>query len=120
MTYLKRYGLSLIYVIISIIVMLGILALFYYYDFINNSTYNILKLVMLLLSIFINSFLLGNKVIEKGYLEGIKFGIIVIILLLIPTIIMKKLQVKLFIYYAMIIITSVLGSMIGISKKKNV
>lgn len=118
MTYIKKYGLRLIYTIILIIILIGILTIFYYYDLINTSTYNVLKLIILLISIFLNSFILGKNVKEKGYLEGIKFGLIIIILLLIPTIIMKQLKIKLIIYYSMIISTSILGSIMGINKKK--
>ena len=118
MTYIKKYGLRLIYTIILIIILIGILTIFYYYDLINTSTYNVLKLIILLISIFLNSFILGKNVKEKGYLEGIKFGLIIIILLLIPTIIMKQLNIKLIIYYSMIISTSILGSIMGINKKK--
>ena len=118
MTYIKKYGLRLIYTIILIIILIGILTIFYYYDLINTNTYDVLKLILLLISIFLNSFILGKNVKEKGYLEGIKFGLIIIILLLIPTIIMKQLKIKLIIYYSMIISTSILGSIMGINKKK--
>lgn len=117
MTYLKKYGLRLLYTIISILLSLLLITLIYNYNFINQNTYKILKIIVFLLSIFINSFLLGKKSLNKGYLEGIKFSLIIIILLIFLTLIFKlKFKFSLILYYLIILSTSTLGSMIGISR----
>jgi len=104
--------------ILELFTLLFLVTILYYFNLINEKTFDVLKLIILLSSIFINSFILGKKKNNKGYIEGIKYGIIIISLLLIITIIFSKLQFKLFIFYPLILITSLLGSMIG-SVKKN-
>ena len=110
MTYIKKYGLRLLYTIISILLSLLFLTI----------TYKILKIIILLLNIFINSFILGTKTTNKGYLEGIKFSLIIISILLILTLLLNlSIKPRIILYYLIIIFTSTLGSMIGINKNKN-
>lgn len=120
MTYLKKYGLHLIYTTISILLSLLLITTLNYFNIISSTVYNILKIIVLLLNLFISNFILGKKAISKGYLEGLKLSIITILLLLIFSFILNlPLQPKIIIYYLIIIGTSVLGSMIGINKKKD-
>lgn len=116
--YLKKYGTRLFYNILELIILLFFITILYYFNIINDGTYSALKLIILLLSIFINSFILGLNTNNKKYIEGIKYGIILIILLFIPTIILNSFKMKVFIYYLLIIITSMFGSMFSIIKKK--
>lgn len=121
MTYFKKYGLRLIYTILAIILSLLLITILYYYNLINQNTYKILKIIVILLNIFISSFILGKKASNKGYLEGIKFSIIIILLLLILTLIFNlTFKPKIILYYFIILTTSTLGSMIGISKNKDI
>ena len=61
---------------------------------------------------------LGSKVKEKGYLEGIKIsGIIVLLFIIVSLILKQKLNLNSFIYYFILIVSSTIGSMIGINKK---
>ena len=120
MTYIKKYGLRLLYTIISILLSLLFLTIIYNYNLINQNTYKILKIIILLLNIFINSFILGTKTTNKGYLEGIKFSLIIISILLILTLLLNlSIKPRIILYYLIIIFTSTLGSMIGINKNKN-
>ena len=119
MTFIKKYLIHLLTTILSIIITLLLLTTLYYFNIINESTYNILKIVILLISIFFNSLLLGRKAKNKGYLEGIKLSLILIVLFLIPTVILSNFNIKVLIYYLIMILTSSLGSMIGINMKKN-
>ncbi len=118
MNFLIKYGLGTLYTIAGVIVSLLVITGLYYFDLINDGVFTFLKLITIISSIFINSFLLGRKTDKKGYLEGCKFGGIIIFLLLIPTIISGNFKIRVLIYYVIIIITAVLGSMIGISRKK--
>lgn len=115
--YIIKYGKTILFNILELIILLFLITLLYYFNIINDKTYQVLKLIILLSSIFINSFILGTKSKTKGYLEGIKYGVLIISIILIITLITYKLQTKLLIYYPLILITSTLGSMIGITKK---
>ena len=118
MTNLKKYLIQFSITIISIIVSLLVLTIFYNYNIINASTFNILKLLFLLLSLFIISFILGKKTKNKGYLEGIKLSTFIILLFLIISLFTKSLKFKSIIYYIIIFTTSLFGSMLGINRKK--
>ena len=119
MTYIKKYLIFLSTTTISIIILLFLLTIFYYFNIINNQTYNILKIVILIISIFFNSLFLGKKTKSKGYLEGLKLSLPLIVISLIPTIILSKFTFSILIYYVIIMTTGALGSMIGINMKKN-
>ena len=120
MKFLWRYGKRLFFTIISIILLLFMVTILYYSNFINEGTYNFLKLFITLTSIFVNAIILGKSSNNsKGYMDGIMFGLLIILLILIPTLIANKLELKLLVYYGMILGTTTLGSMFGKSTKKN-
>ena len=118
MTNIKKYTISTTLTITLILVLLFFITTIYYFNLISMKTFSILKLLVILISTFIASFLLGTKTKNKGYLEGIKQSLILIVIFLIPTIITSNFNLKVFIYYLIILITGSLGSMIGINKKK--
>jgi len=113
MSYIK----SIFFNVLELFILLFLITILYYFNLINEKTFSILKLIILLLSIFINSFILGKNTKKKSYIEGIIYGSILITLLIIITIIFSKIQIKLFIFYPLILITSILGSMMGKIKK---
>ncbi len=108
---------ALLFNIIELFILLFFITILYYFNLINDKTFEVLKLIILLSSIFINSFILGKNTKNKSYIEGIKYGVLLIILLLLITIIFYKVKIKLLIFYPLILITSILGSMIGCIKK---
>ena len=110
--YIKRLG----YMILSIFISLIVLTLLYYLNIISSNIFHILELLILLINIFISTYILGKTASNKGYLEGIKFGILMIIILTLIT--REPLRFRIILYYFIVIITSVLGSMIGINKKE--
>lgn len=119
MTYLKKYGLRFLYTFIIIIISLSITTALYYFNIINNGTYKILKITLVLLSIFINALILGKNAQQKGYLEGLKLSLIIPLFFVLTLITKQPLKLRLLLYYLIILITSIFGSMIGISKKKD-
>ena len=115
---MKKYLFSILITFISIIVTLLITTTLYYFNIINHTTYNILKIFLFIISLFINSFILGKKTSKKGYLEGLKLSLPIIILFLIISLITNNFKPTIIIYYLIILITSIFGSMVGISTKK--
>ncbi len=119
MTYLKKYGLRLIYTLIAIFILLILSTTLYYFNIINNTFYKIMKIIIVLLSIFINAFILGKGANQKGYLEGLKLGAMIIPIFFILTLITSNpLKLRVILYYMIIMISSIFGSMVGISRKK--
>lgn len=113
MSYIK----GILFNIIELFILLFIITILYYFNLINEKTFEVLKLITLLITIFINSFILGKNTKKKSYLEGIIYGIVLITILLLLTIVLSKIQIKLLIFYPLILITSILGSMMSKIKK---
>jgi len=117
--YLKSLAIS----ILSLLLLTLIMTLLSYFNIIGNTFINILELIIPIFSLFIGSFLLGKSAKEKGYLEGIKFSLIFIIILVLFNYLGLKINFEFndLIFYLILIISSTLGSMIGInfSKGKN-
>ena len=79
----------------------------------------IIKIIIPILAVFISSIILGKQSKEKAYLEGIKFSTIFIIFITIIKILLKStFNYKVFIIYIIMIISSILGSILGINIKK--
>ena len=68
---------------------------------------------------FIIGFLVGKKATHKGYLEGIKISLSLIFILIVINVLFYQTGFSLerTIYYFILILSSTLGSMIGINKQ---
>jgi len=120
MNYLKKVGKCLLYTFSTILIGILIITILNYLNVFSIKLVSIFKILILVLAIFIGSFLLGIKSNKKGYLEGIKYGIIVsIILATLNLIIYHEFELKDLILYIIIITCSCLGSMVGITKHKD-
>ena len=89
-----------------------------YLNIINNKTINILEIIIPIISLLTAGYLMGKNATKNGWLEGIKIGLIIILIIFIINIIIThKIVYKNFVYYTILLISSTLGSMIGINKK---
>lgn len=114
--YLKATSILTIEIIISIF----IISIMYYFHFLNDWLNNFLIYLVPLIFIFITSFKLGINAKAKGFLEGIKISLITVILLLLFNLILyRQFNIKTGIFYLVILITSLLGSTLGINKNKD-
>lgn len=118
MNKINKYALSFLFTFIMFIVFLLIINGLFYFNLINEAIYRFFKIFIVMISIFSGSFILGSKCENKGYLNGLIFGLIIILFLFILCIIFKQIQLKIFIYYLIILCSSMLGGTIGIRKKK--
>lgn len=107
-------------IIIPIILLTLIVTTLSYFDFLNKNINNYLKIVIPIISVLIGGFYLGKRSKEKGWLEGLKLGGIFLLLLFIFSYLgfQKSFRLKDIIYYLILLVSSILGSMIGINKKK--
>lgn len=119
MNYLKKLGKIIITTLLSIIILGFILTILYYFDIISNNIYNIMKMVIVLLSLFINAFFLGKNSTKYGLVEGLKLGaIIIIIMFIIKIFTSNSFDIRTVIYSIIILLTTSIGSVIGINKKE--
>lgn len=112
----KNLSLSLFFLIISTF----ILSIFSYFNLLNGKIITIIQMVLCFISIFIASFKQGICSTKRGYLEGLKIGMIFLIIIIIINLLFYRLfHFKNYIYYLLILSVSAFGGMIGISRKKN-
>ena len=120
MKQLKNLGISLLIGVCLILILSFIFNLFYYFDIMKEKTFDISKMIITIISLFISGIILGKKSKKKGWLEGIKLSICFIaIILLINTIFIKQFSLQTILYYLIISLSCIFGSMIGINKKKS-
>lgn len=113
--YLKNIG----YVFIGILITTIIFTLLNYFNILSTPTLKIISIITIILSLFIGGYLTGRKANKKGYLEGIKFGLIMIIIILILNLLIFKNEFNLIniLYYISLLLSSMIGGMFGIMKK---
>ena len=114
----KNYLTSLGYFFAILIISTLILTIFNYFNILNQKIITILKLLIPIIAIFIASFKLGTHSKQKGYLEGLKIGIIIILTFTIIVLLLDKISIKSLLYYTILVLTAMLSSMIGINRKK--
>ena len=118
MQYLKKIGKFILFTLISIILLGLMLNALYYFDIISNNVYNIMKMVIILVILFINSLLLGKSSSKYGIVEGLKLGAIFLLFMVIIKLIIKSpFDIRTFIYSIIILLTTSIGAVIGINKK---
>lgn len=116
---LKNLGFAYLYTNLSIFICTFIITIFSIINLIGSKFVSLLELITIILCLFINSFILGKKTSNKGFLEGLKLGIIFsLTYLLISLFIFKtNVEIKNIIFYILLIIIPMFGSMIGINKR---
>ena len=114
---LKNYLKSYLYLFTSILILTLILSIINY--FFNIPT-KIIKLLIPIISILISSIILGKNTKSKAYLEGIKFTSIYILISIILSILTNNpFTFKLILSYLLLLLSGIIGSMIGINLNRN-
>ncbi len=114
---MNKYFKSLIYTFGMIIIFSLIITLLNYIGLVTGTTLKVLKLIIPIISVFVGGIIMGKNSIKKGWLNGLKIGIVTTLLLLLITIISKtEISFKTFIYYLILLADIMFGSMVGISK----
>ena len=116
-----KYLKSLLYILISLIISSLIIALFSYFNILVSSAIKYFKLILVILSFMIGGLYIGKKSGSKGYIEGLKVSAISILIILLLNLLGFNyfFSINLLILYIIIIISTTLGSIIGINKKRN-
>lgn len=121
MEFLKNSLKSLLYIFSIIIVSTFLVTTLNYFNIIGPKLLTIFKILIILSSMFTGGIIIGKNSKQKGWLEGIKLGLIVTVILVLFKYLglNQKFLITNIIYYVILIISCTLGSMIGINKKKN-
>ena len=118
MNYLKVLGKSFIYMISILFISIILVTILNYFNILGTKLVTMFKIIIALVSIFVGGFIVGKNSKEKGWLEGIKLGLIILfILIIINYLILKQtFEIRNLIYYLILVSSCIFGSMIGISK----
>ena len=118
--FIIKYLKSLLYILISIIVFSLIITLFSYFDILKSPFLDIVKTISIILSFMIGGLYIGKKSGSKGYIEGLKIAFTSIIILFWLNLLgfNNLFSINLLILYITIIISTTLGSIIGINKRR--
>ena len=119
MKYLKNIIFSLGLVIIVLLVFSFILTVLSYFNIVNDSLTTIFKMLIPIISVLSSGILMGINSTKSGWLEGLKLGILIIILLFLFNLLglNNTFKINQLLFYGILIFTSIIGSMIGITRK---
>ena len=119
MNNIKNYLIAIGYFLLVVVIFAIVLTIFNYYDIVTNKLFKVIKVLIPSFALFIGGYKVGNSANKKGYIEGIKLSLIVIVLLFMFSYLgfNASFNISLILYYIILIISSMLGAMIGINKK---
>jgi len=119
MKYLKKLLKAFLFTIGSMLILTFIFTCLNYFGIISNKIMMVFKVIIPIFSLALGGFILGKDANKRGYLEGLKLGLIITILILIGNLIFhQNINIKDFVFYLSLIISSMFGSMFGINSKK--
>ena len=116
---IKKMKIILVFVVITLGFLL-ILSLFNILNLLTSTPSAILSMLFGGFILFIAGFINGKKRIKNGYVAGIITGLIFISILFLISIFIFRvpMNMAMFIYYIILFLSSIIGSMVGINKKK--
>ena len=116
----KEYGKTMGIFLLIVLILTAILTCCNLANFLYTKSTDTITMIGMILLFTIIGFEYGKKAESKGYLEGLKIGSSLIFLLIIINLLFYQtgFSISRFIYYIVLILSSTLGSMIGINRKK--
>jgi len=120
MKYIKKIFFPLLIMTSIILIFPLLISTLSYFGLLNSKITSIFKILVSLSSFLIGGFLVGKKSEKKGYIEGIKLSIIFLVITMIINyfILDTPFKFKTLLYYIILTISCMFGSMIGIIKKQ--
>ena len=116
--FIIKYLKSLLYILASTLILSFIVGTLNYFNIIGTNTTKIFELISLVISIALGGIYLGKNSTKKGYLEGLKIAIVLLFIFAYLAF-DKSFSLSTLIYYLIILISAVLGSILGINKKSS-
>ena len=118
MTKIKNFSLSCLFIFSSILIFTLLTTTLNYFNILPDSILSIINIIVISISSLIGGIYLGTKSNKGGYRNGIVLGLIYSVLLILLDLLFFDFKIKYILFYIIIIISSMLGSMIGIQKNK--
>ncbi len=119
MIIIKKYLNSIIIVGLWLIGLTLLLTILSYFNIANNTINNYCKIIIPIIAFLSGGWYIGKRSNKRGWLEGLKIGLISLLLFILSSLFIfnTNLAIKNIIYYFILLISTTLGSMIGINKK---
>ncbi len=113
--WLKEAG----YFAVTVLIITLLVSTISYFSNMSSKIITILLLLGVVGTFFIFGYRAGKRASSKGYIAGLKIGIGAVLIMLILSFIFFGFRFKLskVIYYVVLILSSIVGSMLGINKK---
>lgn len=120
MKYLKKLAIAFLITFSSLLILLFFATLLNYFNLFSYKVMHISIIIIPIVAFILGGLYLGKKASKNGYLEGLKLGAIISLLFLIINLIFgETINLKDILFYTILIISSIFGSMIGINLKKS-
>lgn len=121
MKYLKNIVFSLGLVIAILLIFTFIVTILSYFNIVNDSITTVFKMIIPIISVLSSGIVMGLNSSKKGWLEGLKLGFLICILLFLFSLLglNNTFKISQLLFYGILIFTSIVGSMIGISRNHN-
>lgn len=110
--YLKCYLLFFILFIIYFI----LISPFIYFEIININIINIVNYIIMLIYMFILGYKISHITRKRGYLNGFLISLVLIFIFMILSLTITKLSFSSLVYYLSLIVSSIIGGIIGVQK----
>jgi len=120
MKLLVKYAKTIGVFVGGILILSLIFSILGYFNLLGSGLKSIMAIIIMILFFLFIGYKYGQNTEQKGYLEGIKIGFLLIITLVLINLLFYQtgFSFERFIYYIVLILSSVFGSMLGINKKK--
>lgn len=120
MKYLKNILTCFGIVIASIMILSFIMTIFSFFNILNDSVTSIFKILIPIISLLMSGIVMGRNSTKKGWLEGLKLGLLVSLLIMLFNMLGLRNSFKIsnLLFYTILTFSSIVGSMIGISMKR--
>lgn len=119
---MKKYIVPFLYSLSIILISAFLVSIFNYFNIISDKINSILLYIISIISIFIGSYKFTNSIKKRGIICGlIYFGIWFLISIIFMLLIFKaNIKANYFVYYTVLLISSILGGIIGKNKKTEI
>ena len=117
--FIIKYLKSILYIFISILLFTILIGTLSCFNILGNNPIKIFELIAIIVSTFIGGFYLGKNSTKRGFLEGLKIGLFMVIFLFCLKFFgfNENFSISSLIFYIIIFISPIIGSVIGINKK---
>ncbi len=117
---IQKYLKSFLVIMLSFLLLIFLTTVFHHFNFLNSTVAGYIKMIIPIVSMLLGGWFIGRHSKENGWLEGLKIGLIFLVFLFLLSYLgfQEGMHLKTWLYDGILLISSILGSMIGINHKK--